>query len=72
MTTGGSSLRDLPYPRRNGFVISTPTVLSRETLLDRYGRPTGQFEPQPAASIWARGKPPGSEDLPYKCVVANR
>ncbi len=60
------SPRDLPWPNNNGFAKDPVyTTLPQNTLIDRYGKLTGQYAGEPSTPISARGMAPGSEDMQY-------
>jgi len=67
VTTGRFiSQRGLPWPGNRGFA-GTPvdTTLGKGTIIDRYGKLSGQYAGSPGASVSARGMAPGSEGMFY-------
>ena len=63
------SPRDLPWPTNNGFAEGpVNTTLDMGTLIDRYGKITGQYAGVPGTSMSARGMAIGSENMPYSIL----
>jgi hypothetical protein len=57
---------NLPWPRNSGFASGPINrTLPIGTLIDRYGKLSGQYAGIPGTSISARGMAPGSENMPY-------
>ncbi len=55
------------WPPNNGFLNAPKnTTLPKGTIIDRYGKPSGQFVAPDGTPFPQRSLPPGSEKAPYK------
>jgi len=60
------SPRDLPWPGNRGFAGKpVDTTLGKGTIVDRYGKLSGQYAGSPGTSVSARGMASGSEGMAY-------